>query len=82
VISDDHYDHLPPPDGSSASTSSPADRARSTADPHETQDAWRERYEQSVITDCMREKGYMRLRADRIPHGVHTKKFPKGAVAG
>jgi len=81
VISEEHYDRVPPPDGSSALTGSLTDRARS-ADPRATQDAWRERYEQSVLADCMRAKGYLRLRPDRVPHGVHTRKLPLGGVAG
>jgi hypothetical protein len=81
VISEEHYDRLPPPDDSSTVSGSPTERARA-ANPRETQDAWRERYEQSVLTDCMRARGYLQLRADRVPRGVHTKKFPKGGVAG
>jgi hypothetical protein len=81
MISEEHYDRLPPPDDSSVVIDSPTDRARA-ADPRETQDAWRERYEQSVVTDGMRAKGYLRLGADRVPRGVHTKKLSKGGVAG
>jgi hypothetical protein len=81
MISEEHYDRLPPPDDSSTVSGSLTDRARS-ADPRETQDAWRERYEQSVLTDCMRARGYLGLRADRIPRGVHTKKLSHGGVAG
>jgi hypothetical protein len=81
MINEQHYDRLPPVDGSSPLTGSLTERAR-YAKPDETQDAWRERYEQSVITDSMRAKGYLRLGADRIPQGVHTKKFPEGGVAG
>jgi hypothetical protein len=82
VINDQHYDRLPPPDGPSALQSSPRDPGRSATDPRDTQDAWRQRYEQSVVADGMKAKGYMKLRPDRIPRGVHTKKFSQGAVAG
>ncbi|MCX5645871.1 MAG: hypothetical protein NTZ17_14515 [Phycisphaerae bacterium] len=82
VINDQHYDRLLPPDDPSASTGSPQDQSRTAADPRETQKAWRERYEQSVIADCMRDKGYLTIRSDRIPHGLHTKKVPEGGVAG
>jgi hypothetical protein len=82
VIGDQYYDRLPPPDGSSALSAVPRDQNRTAADPRKTQDAWRQRYEQSVLTDGMREKGYMKLRSDRIPRGVHTKKLPEGALAG
>ena len=82
VIGDQHYDRLPPPDGPSALSGSPTDRGRSAADPRETQKAWRARYEQSVLTDCMRDKGYMKLRADRLPRDLHTEKLPQGGVAG
>ncbi len=82
MISDQHYDRLPPPDGPSALQSTPRDPGRSATDARETQKAWRERYEQSVITDCMRDKGYVRLRPDRVPHSVRTRKLPQGAVAG
>jgi len=81
MINEQHYDRIPPPDGSSTASGSLTERAR-YADPGETQDAWRERYEQSVLTDCMRARGYLRLGADRVPHGVHTKKLSNGAVAG
>jgi hypothetical protein len=81
MINDQHYDRLPPPDGSLTSRDLHA-QDRKTRDPREIQDAWQERYEQSVVTDCMREKGYMMLRPDHIPPGVHTKKLSKGAVAG
>jgi len=82
MISGQHYDRLPPPEGSSALSTSPQERGRATGNPDETQDAWRERYEQSVISDGMKEKGYLKLSQDHIPRGVHTKKFDKGAVAG
>jgi hypothetical protein len=81
MISDQHYDRLPPPDGSST-PGDLHDPKRSPGDPRKTQEAWRERYEQSVLADSMRERGYLRLRTDRVPRGVHTKKFPNGAVAG
>ncbi len=80
MINEQHYDRLPP-DGSSTLSGSLTERAR-YANPGDTQDAWRERYEQSVLIDCMRAKGYLRLGADRIPDGVHTKKLSKGGVAG
>jgi hypothetical protein len=82
VIGDQHYDRLPPPEGPSALKSTPQDPGRSATDPRDTQEAWRRRYEQSVIADCMREKGYLRLRADRVPSGVRTLELPTGAVAG
>lgn len=81
MINEQHYDRLPPSDGSAPVTGSLTERAR-YADPGETQDAWRRRYEQSVITDGMRAKGYLRLGADRVPDGVHTKKLDDGGVAG
>ena len=81
MINEQHYDRLPPSDDSALVTGSLTERAR-YADPGETQDAWRGRYEQSVIADGMRAKGYLRLGAGRIPPGVHTKKFPEGGVAG
>jgi len=81
VVSEEHYDRLPPSDDSSTVSGSLTDRAQA-ADPRETQDAWRQRYEQSVVTDCMRTKGYLRLRPDRVPPGVHTKKLDHGGVAG
>ncbi len=80
MISGQHYDRLPPPDGSSAAASSPRDRP--AAAPDDAQGAWRDRYEQSVVADCMRAKGYMKLAPNRIPHDVHTKKFGPGGVAG
>jgi hypothetical protein len=80
MITDQHYDRLLPPDGSSVSKISPRDRP--AAAPHDAQDAWREQYEQSVVTNCMREKGYLRIGTDKVPRGVHTKKFSRGAVAG
>jgi hypothetical protein len=81
VISDQHYDRLPPPDGSSAARNlrEPDKTARN---PREIQDAWRERYAESVVADCMREKGYMMLKPDHIPRGVHTRKLSQGGVAG
>ena len=80
VISGKHYDRLPPPSSSSASGTSPRDRV--AAAPDDAQGAWRDRYEQSVVADCMRAKGYMKLAHNRIPRGVHTQKFSQGAVAG
>ncbi len=82
TISGQHYDRLPPPEGASALSDSPRERSRVTGNAGETQDAWREQYERSVIASGMKEKGYLKLSADHIPHGVHTKKFDKGAVAG
>ena len=81
VISDQHYDRLPPPDGSSAARNL-REQDKKTGNPRETQAAWRERYEESVVADGMRDKGYMALRPDRIPRGVHTRKLSKGGVAG
>ncbi len=80
MISGKHYDRLAPPSSSSASAASPRDRV--AAAPDDAQGAWRDRYEQSVVADCMRAKGYMKLAPDRIPEGVHTKKFPQSGVAG
>ena len=80
VISGKHYDHLPPPGSSAAAATSPRDRI--PAAPDDAQGAWRDRYEQSVVADCMRARGYMKLAPDRIPQGVHTQKFSQGAVAG
>ena len=82
MVGTQQYDRLPPPDGPSALKGDPQDRGRTAEDPRDTQEVWRKRYEQSVLTDSMRDRGYMRLRPDRIPRGVHTKKFDEGAVAG
>ena len=81
MINEQHYDRLPPVGDSSTKGISLTERAR-YASPGETQDAWRERYEQSVLTDCMRAKGYLRLGADGIPRDLHTKKLSGGGVAG
>jgi hypothetical protein len=81
MINEQHYDRLPPSNDSAPVTGSLTERAR-YADPGETQDAWRARYEQSVIADGMRAKGYLRLQPDRVPPGVHTKKLSDGGVAG
>ena len=81
MINEQHYDRLPPPDGSSPVRGSATERARYT-NPGQTQDAWRERYEQSVVIEGMRAKGYLRLGADRVPRDVHTRKLSGGAVAG
>ncbi len=80
MISGQHYDRLPPPGSSSAAENSP--RERVAAEPDDAQGAWRELYEQSVVADGMKAKGYMKLRPDRIPRDVRTKKFATGAVAG
>jgi len=83
VITDQHYDRFAPPGSPSALPGSPQqDRAQTPANPRETQKAWRERYEQSVIADSMRDKGYLQISPDRIPHNVQTKKVLKGGVAG
>jgi hypothetical protein len=81
MINEQHYDRLPPPDDSSPAIGSLTERAR-YANPGETQEAWRARYEQSVIADSMRAKGYLRLLPDRVPPGVHTKKLFDDGVAG
>jgi len=80
MISGQHYDRLAPPSSSSAVASSPRDRI--AAVPDDAQGAWRDQYEQSVVADCMRAKGYMKVTRDHIPHGVHTQKFSQGGVAG
>ena len=82
MINDQHYDRLAPPDDSSASKGPLENASQPAADPRDAQEAWQERYTQSVIADCMREKGYLKVRPDRIPRGVHTKKVPEGGVAG
>jgi hypothetical protein len=82
VINDQHYDRLAPPDDSSASKGPLQSASRPVPDPRDAQDAWRERYVQSVIADCMRGKGYLKVGRDRIPHGVHTKKLGESGVAG
>jgi hypothetical protein len=81
MIKEQHYDRLPPSGDSSTLSGSMTERAR-YADPGATQDAWRQRYEQSVLTDGMKAKGYLRLGRDGVPHGVHTKKLAGGGVAG
>jgi hypothetical protein len=82
VITDQHYDRVPPPAGPAKARGLSRDPVPSAADPRETQQAWRERYEQGVLADCMRERGYLKLSADRVPPGVRTHKLPHGAVAG
>jgi hypothetical protein len=81
MINEQHYDRLPPPGDSPAGSGSLTERAR-YASPGETQDAWRERYEQSAVTNGMRAKGYLRLGADGVPRGVRTEKLAGGGVAG
>ena len=81
MINEQHYDRLPPADGASISKGSLTERAR-YADPSETQDAWRARYEQSVVTDGMKAKGYLRLGADNVPRDLQIKKLSEGGVAG
>jgi len=81
MINEQHYDRLPPASDSSTLSGSITERAR-YADPGATQDAWRQRYEQSVLTDGMKAKGYLRLGPDRVPRDVHTEKLAGGAVAG
>ena len=73
---------LLPPDGPAALAGLPQDRGRTAASPRDTQKAWRERYEESVIADGMRDKGYLQISPDRIPHNVQTTKVLKGGVAG
>ena len=82
LISGQHYDRLPPPEGASDRSVSPQERSRIAGHSGETQDAWREQYERSVIADGMKEKGYLKLSPGHISHGVHTKRFDEGAVAG
>jgi hypothetical protein len=82
TISGQHYDRLPPPEGASERSVSPQERSRVAGHSSETQDAWRDQYVQSVIASGMKEKGYQKLSPGHIPHGVHTKKFDEGAVAG
>jgi hypothetical protein len=80
VISGKHYDRLPPPSSSSTKESSPRDRI--VAAPDDAQGAWRDQYEQSVVADCMRARGYMKLTPDRVPRDLHTKKYGQSGVAG
>jgi hypothetical protein len=82
MISGHHYDRLPPPEGAPGLNDSLQERGRSKYNPDETQDAWRERYEQSIISNSMKEKGYLKLSQDHVPPGVHTRHFDEGAVAG
>ncbi len=81
MINEQHYDRLPPTDSSSGGKLSLTEQARYT-NPGEAQDAWRQRYEQSVVTECMKAKGYLRLGKDGIPRDVHTKKMAYGGIAG
>lgn len=81
LINEQHYDRLPPPDGSLTASGSLTERAR-YANPGETQDAWRERYEQSVIANGMKAKGYLRLGPDRVPRDLRTKELSEVGVAG
>ncbi len=81
MINEQHYDRLPPTDSSSSGKLSLTDQARYT-NPGDAQDAWRQQYEQSVVTEGMRAKGYLRLGAAGVPHGMRTKKMDYGAIAG
>jgi hypothetical protein len=82
MINDQHYDRLAPRDDPSGSKGPLKDESQPAADPRDAQEVWQERYTRSVIADCMREKGYLKVRPDRIPDSVHTKKLPEGGVAG
>jgi hypothetical protein len=81
MINEQHYDRLPPADNSSAASGSLTERAR-YANPGDTQDAWRQRYEQSAITNGMKAKGYLRLGVDGVPRDVRTEKLSGGGIAG
>ncbi|MCU0917860.1 MAG: hypothetical protein MUC88_25345 [Planctomycetes bacterium] len=81
MLGSQHDDRLGPP----ADQEGPGarhDRDRSPGEAREVRRAWRERYEQSVLADGMRERGYLRLRPQLVPRDVRTKKLPHGAVAG
>jgi hypothetical protein len=78
VLNDPHLEHLPPPDNS-VFRNEPLDQKPSETDAHE---AWLQYYEQSVLADCLREKGYIKVSRTRLPHDAHTKQFDEGAVAG
>jgi len=81
LMGSQHDDRLGPP-ADKAAPGARHERDRSPAEAREVRRAWRERYEQGVLADCMRERGYLRLRPELVPRDVRTKKFPHGAVAG
>jgi len=82
MITDQHYNRVPPPTDLSAPKGLPREPVQPAADPRDLQKAWRERYEQSVLADCMRRRGYIKAGADRIPRGTRTGKLGNHAVAG
>jgi hypothetical protein len=77
MIGGQHYDRLPPPEDASDRSVSPRERNRVAAGAGETQDAWRDQYERSVIGEGMKAKGYLKLSPEHIPHGVHTLRAPR-----
>jgi hypothetical protein len=83
MVSDKYFDRLPPPPADTpGSHGSLRGQAGPTHDPRDTQEAWRQRYEQSALAGCMRGRGYVKLRPDRVPRGVRTRHLSQGAVAG
>jgi hypothetical protein len=80
LFRDPSFDHLPP--ANPGFRNEPLDQKPSSAEAGEAREGRRRQYEASVVADCMREKGYLKIGAKHVPPGVHTKKFDEGAVAG
>jgi hypothetical protein len=82
AVADECFDYARSSSRPSYSYSSPRESGLLWNDPL---DAWQncgETYEQNVFAGCMKERGYEKTKAHRLPADVRTSRLSLGAIAG
>jgi hypothetical protein len=82
AVAEEYFDHLRSPAHPGYSYGSPLDDGGSANDAIDAQMTWGELHKQNAFNGCMRGRGYLWLRAHRVPSSLRTKDLPLGAVAG
>lgn len=82
AVAEKYFDHLRSPAHPGYSYGSAPEDDASAHGAIDAQMTWGELHKQNAFNGCMRGRGYVRLKAHRVPSNLRTKDWPLGAVAG
>lgn len=82
AVADECFDYARSPSRSSYLYSSPRESELLSDDPLDAWQNWGGTYERNVFAGCMKERGYEKTKAHRLPADVRTSRLSLGAIAG
>jgi hypothetical protein len=82
AVAEECFDYARSSSRPSSSYSTPREGGMLEDNPHDAWQSWGETYEHNVFAGCMKERGYEKVKAHRLPADVRTKSLPLGAIAG